>query len=98
MTREDAQQLERIVGEMSESEKRKFVARLNRSLDGKQDQPVDRDEMTPEERQTVLDVLEEIESLPCEEEPDDGLVVSRDYRKVLYDGSSDTGFPEKPHK
>jgi hypothetical protein len=54
--------------------------------------------MTPAQKRAVDELLKEVETLPCANEPDDGLIGSRDHDKILYDGSGRTGFPERPFK
>jgi hypothetical protein len=98
MTHRDAEQLDRIIGQMTEAEKRDLLERLARSLNGGQSQPASSNMMTPDQKRAVDELLKEVETLPCANEPDDGLIGSRDHDKILYDGSGRTGFPERPFK
>ena len=96
MTRADWEQLDRTVAEMTDADKRHLIERVARSLNSGHTDSAD--VMTAEQRQAVLDALEEVKNLPHETEPDDGIVASEDHDAVLYDGTSSTGFPEKPIK
>ena len=96
MTRAGWEQLDRTIAEMADADKRQLIERVTRSLNGGHTESAD--EMTPAQRRAVLDALEEVKSLPCESEPDDGLVASEDLDAILYDGTSHIGFPEKPIK
>ena len=44
MTTQEAQQLERIIGQMTEAEKRELIERLERSLNGDQDHSTPKDQ------------------------------------------------------
>lgn len=82
MTEQDTEQLERLIGKLTEAEKRGLADRLLRSLDGEAVAAPHDDRMMPEQKQALLDFLDEIESLPVEN-PDDPFS-GRDHDKVLY--------------
>lgn len=94
MTPRDAQQLDRIIGQMTDAEKRELLDRLARSLNGGQHRaPHPPDEMTPEQKKRLTDSFRRIASLPIEG-PDDGFS-GEDHDQVLYGPDSPkTNLPE----
>jgi hypothetical protein len=86
MTREDSEQLDRIIEAMSDADKAELVERLRRAMEAKHDAPPSADRMTDEQLQAVKEVLEEIASLPVEEDPYASLGYSNEaHDKILYD-------------
>ncbi len=75
--------LTKAIDAMSDAEKRELIAELSRSLNG-ECKPVARgDDMPSEQKQAVLDLLSEVDSLPDTAEPADGLVGARDHDQIL---------------
>ena len=101
MTQADWKQLERAVAQMTNEERHQLMRRVTESLCSAADSNgprVGEDEtaVAAKQKRAWETIRSELDSLPAEGDTDeDGLVVSKDYRKVLYDGSSHTGFPEK---
>lgn len=86
MTEQDTQQLERLIGKLSDSEKRELADKFLRSLGGDGEPSACRDEMTPEQRQEVVEVLQEVERLPSGDDPYAHLGYSDPtHDRILYD-------------
>ena len=92
--------LEAAITEMSEAEKRSLLHYLEQSLQSN-GKPA-RTTVTRAEAETVTEqkrawreLAKRVAELP-RNEPDDGLVASRDHDRILYDGMRKTGFGEKP--
>ena len=101
MTQADWKQLERVIAQMTDEERHQLMRRVEGSLSSTADSSgpragEDETAVAAKQKRAWETLWSEIDSLPAEGDTDeDGLVVSKDYRKVLYDGSSHTGFPEK---
>lgn len=101
MTQADWQQFERAIAQMTDEEKGQLMRRVTESLCSAADSngPCaggDETAVAAKQKRAWETLRSELDSLPTEGDAnEDGLVVSKDYRKVLYDGSSNAGFPEK---
>lgn len=96
MTEYDTQQLDRIIARMTEAEKRELRAKLDRCLEADPSGTEREATIAARQRQAWERLWQKVRNRPAPKEPDDGLIASRDHDKILYDGSSHTGFPEKP--
>lgn len=81
MTQRDAQQLDRIIGRMTDAEKRDLLDKLARSVNGGRHQPAPIEEMTPEQKDQLLRRARRIASLPMQ---GPGGFSGRDHDKAVY--------------
>ena len=98
MTNQQWQQLKQTIRQLTDAEKRELIDTLARSLNGGQNRDESEALTVSRQRAAWQRLHNKIRSHPTCPESDDGLVASRDHDKILYDGSSHTGFPEKPSK
>ena len=80
MTRTDWEQLDHTIAKMTAGDKRHLIERLTRALNG--DRTADTNKMLPEQRQALLDFLDEMDALPLENADDTS--TGRRHDEVLY--------------
>ena len=86
MTREDSEQLDRIIEAMSDADKAELVERLRRAMEAKHGAPPPADRMTEEQVQAAREFLDEFANLPTEHDPYEALGYSNEaHDKILYD-------------
>ena len=88
--------IQKAVQRLAPDEKRELIDEINRSLSG--DTGHRSSATTSEQKQAVMELLEEVEQLPMVDEPADGLVASRDHDTILYERSRKAARQENPRK